>query len=204
MPAEPCDDLVKRLRTTTEQMACSCSVPMNLWQDHSSAVLTAATRIASDANRIAELEAERDQWDRRVAYDELKTREYENRATQQRQIDAMAIRAETAERELDTANANHRDMAARLKDMGTKLEAAERALAEERERCAALDASLTPSADTKSAYIGEFSFFIDTLREDDDGEEVFIAERVLVPWDTVKEIMKVIRDYATAIRSGKP
>lgn len=56
-------------------------------------------RIEAEA-RARELEAERDKWDRRVAYDELQAREHENRATQQHQIDALTIRAEAAERRL--------------------------------------------------------------------------------------------------------
>lgn len=57
----------------------------------------AATAIDALQARVKELEAERDKWDRRTAYDELKAREFENRATQQRQIDALTIRAEAAE-----------------------------------------------------------------------------------------------------------
>lgn len=63
----------------------------------------ATTKLGAAEARIRELEAERDKWDRRVAYDELQAREYENRATQQRQIDALTIRAESAERELAEA-----------------------------------------------------------------------------------------------------
>lgn len=52
-----------------------------------------------------ELRAERDQWDRRVMYDELAVREYENRATQQRHIDEQTARAEVAESRLASATA---------------------------------------------------------------------------------------------------
>lgn len=62
-----------------------------------------ASRAESAEARVRELEAERDKWDRRVAYDELKAREHVNRATQQRQIDALTVRAETAERALAEA-----------------------------------------------------------------------------------------------------
>lgn len=46
------------------------------------------------ADEIEKLLAERDTWDRRVAYDELKAREYENRATQQGQINRLTIKNE--------------------------------------------------------------------------------------------------------------
>lgn len=63
----------------------------------------AKDEIAAAEARVRELEAERDKWDRRVAYDELQAREHENRATQQHQIDALTIRAEAAERALAEA-----------------------------------------------------------------------------------------------------
>jgi hypothetical protein len=52
-----------------------------------------------------------------------------------------------------------------------------------------LDA-LTPSADTKGAYIGEFSFSEEIF----DGEtETYITVNRTVPWTTIKEIMAAIR-----------
>lgn len=62
-------------------------------------LLEAADYISSKEAEVEALEAERDQWDRRVMYDELKAREYENRVTQQRHIDAATLRAEKAEAE---------------------------------------------------------------------------------------------------------
>lgn len=55
-----------------------------------------------------------------------------------------------------------------------------------------LRAALTPSVDTKAAYIGEFSFPYTYPGED--GEEVPI--KVTVPWTTIKEIMAAIRTRA--------
>lgn len=55
-----------------------------------------------------------------------------------------------------------------------------------------LQEALTPSGDTKSAYIGEFSFNIED--RDEDGEEC--SRNVVVPWTTVKEIMAAIRARA--------
>jgi hypothetical protein len=58
--------------------------------------------------------------------------------------------------------------------------------------------ALTPSAETKAAYIGEFHFGIRC--QDEDGNEV--TRQVPVPWDTVKEIMAAIR--ARAALGDKP
>lgn len=59
-----------------------------------------------------------------------------------------------------------------------------------------LIAALTPSAETKAAYIGEFSFKIDTVDVDEDGEAFECDLEVTVPWTTVKEIMAAIRGFA--------
>jgi hypothetical protein len=64
------------------------------------------------------------------------------------------------------------------------------------ERAETYEAALTPSADTKAAYIGEFAFNIETLSLDEDGEPVDCTRRVEVPWSTIKEIMAAIRDRA--------
>ena len=61
----------------------------------------------------------------------------------------------------------------------------------------ALREALTPSAETKSAYIGEFKFSIPIALED--GEEG--SQPVVVPWTTVKEIMAASR--ARAALRGK-
>lgn len=55
-----------------------------------------------------------------------------------------------------------------------------------------LNESLTPSAETKAAYSGEFSF--DAERTDYDGNQY--CETIMVPWSTIKEIMKFIASYA--------
>lgn len=49
--------------------------------------------------------------------------------------------------------------------------------------------ALTPSGDTKAAYMGEFSF--DFPFFDEDGEEC--SHPINVPWTTIKEIMDAIR-----------
>ncbi|MCB4862937.1 hypothetical protein K7W03_25475 [Sphingobium sp. PNB] len=48
--------------------------------------------------------------------------------------------------------------------------------------------ALTPSGSTKAAYHGEFAFNLHRI--DDCGDEY--VEKVYVPWDTVKQIMKAI------------
>lgn len=56
---------------------------------------------------------------------------------------------------------------------------------------ARLKAALTPSADTKAEYIGEFKFAI--TGDNEDGSNI---ETVTVPWTTTKEIMARILAYA--------
>lgn len=51
--------------------------------------------------------------------------------------------------------------------------------------------ALTPSADTKAAYIGEFSFTV-TLRAGNQED----YRRIEVPWTTIKEIMAAISERA--------
>jgi len=55
--------------------------------------------------------------------------------------------------------------------------------------------ALTPSAETKAAYIGEFSFSIPD--SDEDGEEAMRS--ITVPWTTVKQIMAAIRKRAAIL-----
>jgi hypothetical protein len=57
--------------------------------------------------------------------------------------------------------------------------------------------ALTPSANTKAAYIGEFKFNIPDT--DDDGYS--LAREVVVPWTTIKEIMAAIL-ARTALAQG--
>lgn len=57
------------------------------------------------------------------------------------------------------------------------------------EREARLREALKPSAETKAAYSGEFTFSISD--HDEDGNEV--GRIVPVPWDTIKQIMAAIR-----------
>lgn len=80
---------------------------------------------------------------------------------------------------------------------GISTEAARTKLAAEnatlKREIAGLREALTPSGDTKAAYIGEFSFTVDFTNED--GEDTYM--RVDVPWITVKEIMAAILDRAT-------
>ena len=62
-----------------------------------------------------------------------------------------------------------------------------------------LRAALTPSVETKAAYIGEFHFVEEEL--DDEGNSV--TRNRTVPWATVKEIMAAIRARA-ALRPTDP
>ena len=68
-------------------------------------------------------------------------------------------------------------------------------LAASEQRVKALEDALTPSAETKIAFISEFSFrpsgYIANKYSD-------AMERVIVPWVTIKEIMKAIKQRAEA------
>lgn len=63
-----------------------------------------------------------------------------------------------------------------------------------KQRDALLEA-LTPSGDTKSAYIGDFSWV--EVCDDADYQKTFI-----VPWTTIKDIMEAIRARAFLARQG--
>jgi hypothetical protein len=52
--------------------------------------------------------------------------------------------------------------------------------------------ALTPSAETKAAYHGEFKFSVTVRDIDHDGDEFESHRDVLVPWTTIKEIMAAI------------
>jgi hypothetical protein len=71
----------------------------------------------------------------------------------------------------------------------TRLEEAEAENARLRE-------ALTPSAATKAAYIGEFSFDIVSGMNCHGEEPEEIYRSVMVPWTTIKEIMAAIRARA--------
>lgn len=78
---------------------------------------------------------------------------------------------------------------------GAKFHAAiERLLAENR----ALIDALTPSGDTKAAYIAEFKFDVEVWDPDggEDGDGEAVMESTTVPWTTVKEIMAAISRHA--------
>lgn len=56
-----------------------------------------------------------------------------------------------------------------------------------------LTEAMTPSGDTKSAYMGEFSVRLPDV--DEDGNEY--TRSINVPWTTIKEIMAAIKARAT-------
>ena len=65
------------------------------------------------------------------------------------------------------------------------------------DRIEQLEKALTPSIDTKVAYHGEFSFLITVRVEDEEtSEPIDVKRKVMVPWNTIKEIMAAIRDRA--------
>lgn len=66
-------------------------------------------------------------------------------------------------------------------------------------KVAKLVEALTPSGETKAAYMGEFSIPFPTV--DEDGNEVML--RPNVPWTTIKEIMAAIRARAAIAEAGQ-
>lgn len=73
------------------------------------------------------------------------------------------------------------------------------ALESQSQELARLRGALTPSADTKAAYMGEFTFSETYTNED--GNDVTVA--CLVPWTTIKEIMAAIRARAALSGEGE-
>lgn len=65
-------------------------------------------------------------------------------------------------------------------------------------RVAALEAALTPSTDTKAAYIAEHQIEVEMLDEDGDS----CTEMVTIPWTTIKDIMAMILKRANS--AGEP
>lgn len=63
-----------------------------------------------------------------------------------------------------------------------------------------LRGALTPSGETKAAYIGEFKF--DRSYTDENGDET--SDEITVPWTTIKEIMAAISRRAAAALESKP
>lgn len=63
------------------------------------------------------------------------------------------------------------------------------------------NAALTPSAETKYAYIGEVKFAVST-GFDDDGCEVW--QDITVPWTTTKDIMAMILGRVAMLDLAKP
>lgn len=61
-----------------------------------------------------------------------------------------------------------------------------------------MEEALTPSADTKAAYIDEFSHNVRCI-SDEGEEQMFTAT---VPWTTIKEIMAAIRARAALDEDG--
>lgn len=97
-------------------------------------------------------------------------------------------------RELETQIATYKKATSDLSQQHiAEWNRAEAAVATLTAQVEAMRGALTPSADTKADYIGEFSFDYCT-GFDADGNEV--VSRISVPWTTIKEIMAAIRARA--------
>lgn len=109
-------------------------------------------------------------------------------------IAALSAEAERLCQERDEARLN----AAIIEGVSNELDTALSASNAEAER---LREALTPSAETKAAYIGEFTIaverrFNDDGEVDDDSEGSDPYDHIAVPWTTIKEIMAAIRARA--------
>lgn len=104
------------------------------------------------------------------------------------------LAAENAALKAELMNANIERMAseAALEMAIERISTLEAENAAQAERIKRLEEAVTPSGDTKAAYMGEFSFPL-TMR-DDDGDE--FDAKIPVPWTTIKEIMAAIRARA--------
>lgn len=102
-----------------------------------------------------------------------------------RRQDAELKRLLAMQSDLDLQGYEH--MRYELRELRGKLEASE-------QRVKALEEALSPSAETKGAFMGEFSFPVEYT--DRDGDEISYEE--MVPWTTIKKIMKAISHRAEA------
>jgi len=139
-----------------------------------------------DAKRIAELEAQVDEW-----RDEYKT------ASKAADVYRESSRKLVEERDAVLAD-RALILAERDRTFALMLARAETAESE----VARLREALTPSGDTKAEYSGEFSISVYDA-EDEDGNEIW--RNVLVDWTTIKAIMAAIKARASLTApSAKP
>lgn len=171
--------------------------------------------LLSQASQIEALRKERDEWRSKArlrAEDgswELWSDAYAREAVDHT---GTMIRAEKAEKELgqvstaigsvrwmDPPDGGDVPLSEQVKRIREDLEAAESKLAE-------VSNSLTPSAETKAAYIGEFHERIEIpnpmFEGNEDDEPETIIESVPVSWTTIKEIMSAIRSLAFLDANG--
>jgi len=94
-------------------------------------------------------------------------------------------------------------LVSRIIDMERQAEGLSRRIEMRKDRILALEAelkryklALTPSGETKAAYMGEITFG----REIDDGN-LHYTERITLPWTAMKEAMSLIRGYAAGLAS---
>jgi len=71
-----------------------------------------------------------------------------------------------------------------------------------RKRVGELEGALTPTAETKAAYIGEFTIAVERIVNEDDepvddgADAPDPYDHIQVPWTTIKQIMAAIRAFA--------
>ncbi|GAB6178559.1 hypothetical protein JCM16814_34500 [Desulfobaculum senezii] len=85
-----------------------------------------------------------------------------------------------------------RQIARRLHQLDTINAELTRQLGEAQTRCEALEQVLKPTKATKVAFSGEFSFTREIVGDEDEAT----IEKLFIPWDSVKDIMKAMRERA--------
>lgn len=177
---EPVAELVERLETDVEYLSARISATLHTIATDISA---AASTLTAQAAALVAAEKERDE-----ARDT--NRRLHRRAQEAEKAGYRAGRKQARIELWDLLKESiHRGVNDRR-----RAEAAESEVATLKGRVAELEAGLTPSARTKAALIGEFSFAIDVMEPDADGDDAEVVSReITVPWTTIKEIMSAIR-----------
>ena len=88
---------------------------------------------------------------------------------------------------------------AQVEKQGEILEELKAAMQAKDRELAAYKGALTPSSETKAAYIGEIEWREEYIDEDGEGH----LETVVIPWTSMKEFMALIRGYAKATMEKK-
>jgi len=168
----------------------------NLWiflSEKDEYVERAADALAKAAERIAELERERDGWRTDALLAESRVAECNQRA-EVAEAERDAALKETAKYAREAGEAKGKlemsEAAGIVEGWRERAEAAEARATALEARVRALEEALTPSEFTKAAYQGRFEFSV-------------FEKPYLVPWVVIKQIMAHILNFAALAQSGE-